>query len=471
MTLHAERTIVGVKKIMPETRALTGGTVAASAITSITNGTMVADEFNNGYMVILNGSQAGQIYRIIDNGTHNISVDRPTLTDATLGPVNNGNRVALFPMRRHSEETISWILCDSVSGLTPTKEYDEYFAATRDGEPYRTGAKLMRTKMGGTLEFTPQNGNMFPLIFPYTTDTGTATGGGLATALNGATQPGEDRITVDAVTNGTVGNYIRVGGSATGEIRAISAINGTTKIITLDTPLRRGHADNGTVTQMNTALPFTHTFKTIYDSIYRIWPFELILVHRPSSGDHVIQYHKYQVNGYTFKNDGNKFTVSLDLIGYYYDYENGTSVTAPTAINGSILTYYYSEVSVNSTVDGKVRTVNVNGNYGGEEGYYHTSANDTYPFEIRFRRMENQTVTLGVRVEDDKFLKLLDDGTEFDAYAKYNWNGTDYLRINVNNAQATVLPFDIPPGGPIDVDLQMTQQYIEVVIVDDEPYW
>lgn len=469
---HGEHTIVGIKKILPETWALTGGTVGSSSITGIT-ATKTADEFNGGFMCVLNGSQKGGVYRVIDNGTNFITVDRPTLDDATLGPINSGNSVAMFPMRRRAEETVHWILCDEVSGFTPKKEYDEYFAQTRSGEPYRTGAVEMRTRIEGTLEFTLQDAYMLPLIFGKEVDTGT-NGTGLSTALNGTVYPGATSITVDATTSGAVNDYIRVGGSADGEIRKISAVNGTTKVITLDKPLKRKHADNGSVTEMvdDTGSVFTHTFTQYYDNIYRMWPFELILEHTNDTDEGTLtQYIKCVCTGYTFKNDNNRLVVSMDVIGYYFDYDEGTPASAPTEISGDILTYYYSSISINNTVDGKIRSMQVTGNYNGEARYYHTSNNDTYPYEVVFGRMEGQEVSLGVRIEDTKFLKLLDNGTSFDAYAQYNWNGTEYLKLEFKTCYATGADHPIPPGGPVESDFVVTPEYVTVTVIDQQPYW
>jgi hypothetical protein len=417
-------------------------------------------------MSILDGLQAGAVYRITDNGTHSVTVDRNTLiTNGTIVPATD--RVALFPLRRKAEETIEWILVDSFDGFVPENEWEELFAQTRDGEPYRTTTYLVRKKIAGTIEFTPQNANLLPLMFGKCVDVPT-TYSGMSSQLKVAVYPGDTEVSIKVITNATVGDYIAVGATTDQEIRAISDLNGS--LATLDYPLRRYHAINASVREC-TGTYYTHTYSMYYDNVYRQWPFEVLWEQSTTTGTGTItHYAECQVNGVSFRNDGDKLKISLDCLGYYYTYVNNTPLTAPTAINASVLIYKNSEVSINSVVDGKVRSVDCSWNYGGEPKYYHTTANDYYPTEICFGRAADISVNLGLRIEDNKFLVLHDAGTEFDAYAKYNWNGTEYLKITFENCRAKTTPHPLPAGGPIEVDWNVSPQYITVEVKDTAKY-
>lgn len=466
MTLHAEQGVIGIKKVYPEHWALTGSTVAASTITSITDNTKTADEFNNGYMCILDGIQKGNVYRVIDNGVDSITVDRPSLvSNGTITP--STDRVAMFPAKRLAEESVEWLMVDSFDGLVPEVEYDDLFSATRDGEPYRTTTYIKLKKIEGNIEFTPQNANMMPVLFGKCVDAPSSYGNG--TLLNGTIYAGEQYIVVDGVGTAAVNSYIAIGATTDQEIRKVTAENGTTKTWTLDKPLRRTHADNASVRPCSGTY-YTHTYSQFYDNIYRQWPFEVVWEQSTDTGVGCLTHHAIvQCNGVNIRNDGDKLKFSLDLIGVYYTYTEDTAATAPTAINGSVLRFSYSSVYINGVEDGKVTSVDVNYNYGGEAKYYHTTANDYFPTEVTFSRTD-QSVRLGVRVEDPKFLALATAGTEFDAYAKYYWNGTEYMQIKFDNCRALDSKAPLPAGGPIEVDWAISPQYIQVVVVDTIPY-
>lgn len=145
---------------------------------------------------------------------------------------------------------------------------------------------------------------------------------------------------------------------------------------------------------------------------------------------------------------------------------------APTAKTDSPALYYDSEVSINGTVDGTVRTVSTSVDYGGEYKYYHNDYTEGFPSEVILKR-PNHTTDLGVRIQDDTFIELLEAGSKFDAYAKYNLNsaGTHYIKITAKNNRPGQVPHPFPAGGPIEATMNMKNQYFEIEVVDDTPYY
>jgi hypothetical protein len=144
----------------------------------------------------------------------------------------------------------------------------------------------------------------------------------------------------------------------------------------------------------------------------------------------------------------------------------------PTALTDSPALYYDSEVSINGTVDGTVRTVSTSVDYGGEYKYYHNDYSEGFPSEVILKR-PSHTCDWGVRIQDDKFLDLLENGSKFDSYAKYNLNsaGTHYIKITAKNNRPSSVPHPFPAGGPFDATLNTKNQYFEIEVVDDEPYY
>ena len=134
--------------------------------------------------------------------------------------------------------------------------------------------------------------------------------------------------------------------------------------------------------------------------------------------------------------------------------------------------YWNSTVQVNGVTDGFVRTVNVDVDYGAEGRYYHRDGSDKYASEIIFQR-PTLTTTLGVRINNRKFLDLLSLDTEFDNKITYNLNaaGTQSIEVNIQDSQVTEVPHNLPPGGPIETDLNLSTESIIITIKDTTEYW
>jgi len=539
----SENTFVGVKMMKPDRFVLTGGTVNSSSITGI-DATLVADKYRMGWMQVLDGNQAGKVYRVKYNTASAVYVNSSGL-DETSNSMAATDHVALFPYKGFPDEDSIWMLIDSMEGLTPEHEIEELFAQTQDGEPYRHDSFINKKRISGTIELTPQNAKLFPLMFGKEVDTASAEATDpLDTNLDGAVYPGETVITVDSVTNAAEDDYIRIGSSSDGEIKKISSVSDPD--ITLTEGLRRYHADGATVDEMEDAdgTIFTHRFYEYYDTPWRQIPFVLMQTYDSDSVDNKItQFYWLVANSVNFKNDGNRLLCSVGVTGFYYNYVEGTltatvdsdsateladsatdfpangvrightvtnvtdgstgTITAvaqnavtvgsltggddnsfdeddvctidvtdserPTEVTQNLLLYSDSEVSINSVVDGQVRSMDCSVDYQAEEKWYSNDENDKFASEVIMKRATN-TLTLGVRVNDATFLDLLEDGTKFDAYAKYSWNDSEYVKFFFKNCRVKNVPHGLPAGGPIETDLEVTPQYIYVEVTDQTQY-
>lgn len=542
MGMHSQNTIIAIKKIWPTRVDLTGGSVAASTITSITQ-SMVANHYRGGKMIVLDGNQAGKEYKVTANGVNSITVDHANLTESE-NAVANTDSVALFPIRTIPvADNAEWILIDSAPGFTPTKEWSDLFAQRSGNLPYRKDSYLLKNILNETLEYTFQDASFLPLMFGKCVDTGTTAGTPLSTTITADAHPGENKITVAATTNGLADDIIRVGSGTDGENCKITDITGS--VITIEPPLMRYHASGSGVTELDTNANYTHTYTEFYGHPQIQVPFVVKAVYKSQCGNNSIaMWINYQVSAVTMKNDGDKLTFSVSVKGVNFRYKEGyvegsddtstnaafltdstadfveqgvnigqtvynvtdgstatiTAVTkttitgtlsggtdddwdsgdvyyvdifdAPTELTDAPALYYNSEVSINGTVDGTVKSVNVGYDLQAEEKFFQNDYTSGYPSLIDFKR-PSHTAGLGIRVEDGKFLDLLEGGSKFDNYAKYSLASdttNHYIKIEMKNCRPNSTPHPFPAGGPFEGEMSLSQQYLQVTVVDDNPY-
>ena len=354
MALHAQNTVIAVKKLWPDVIALTGGTVNASTVTGLT-AVLPADYYRGGKLKLLDGNQAGRVYKITANTTSSITVDRATLTE-TGNAVTNSDRVALFNYRSVPyDQTDEWLLIDNSPSFVPTQEWEDLYAQRTGGLPYRKDSYLKARPNDITLEYTFQDAEFLPLIFGQVVDTGTDKGSGGSSTLSATAYAGENVVSVASAANFAADDYIRVGPAASGEIRKITDVTGTD--ITLDNSLRRTHASGVTVIEMDESEVFTHTFTMHYNDVFRQWPFVIKSLY--NAVDHANMLHMfthYQVGSFTFKNDGDKLMVSVGLKGYNFSYDHAYYEGAHDGLaNAAVLTdtsanFYAAGVQVGMTV-------------------------------------------------------------------------------------------------------------------------
>jgi hypothetical protein len=145
-------------------------------------------------------------------------------------------------------------------------------------------------------------------------------------------------------------------------------------------------------------------------------------------------------------------------------------IEEPTQAGGDTLLFYNSEVSINSVVDGSIRTVDCSIDYGAEAVWFHNDENTGYASQVNYKRAKQDT-KLGVRINDAKFLDLLLGGSEFDAYAKYSWDSDEYMTLTWNDSRPTEIPHSFPAGGPIDETMNLSVENMTVTVVDTTAYY
>lgn len=545
MTLHGEDTIISIRPIWGDRKALTGSTINASTITGLTG--MKVGHYNGGKMFVLDGNQEAKVYNIVSNTATIITVDVSNL-NKTGGALATTDSVTLWPYKAYSDDTDRWILVDSSDLPTPKNEVLDIWAHQTGITNTRESSVIGKKTLDATLVITPQNGAVFPFLFGKSVDT----------AATEATNPGSSTLAEDIkigekvfdVANGVnfdADDYIRIGPAASGEIRKVESV--ATNTITVTKPVRRAHDSGVTVIEMENASDtiFTHTYSMGYDSAFRQWPFMISQVYNTTGNpeDDVIQMFWCQVKGFNFRNDGDKLQLSISVIGCDYNYlegyilgahdgganqtsfqdasedftpygprtgmtiENDTddstatiSEVATAEIKGTlsggtdddwddgdvaklslafspekpdpfqIPIYWNSSIEVDGVIDGYIRTVNIDVGYGAEGRYYHNSGSSKYPGEIIFKRPKI-LVTLGVRINNRKFLDLLCNDAEFDNKATYYLNAaqTQSIEIDIQDSQVTEVPHNLPPGGPIETDLNLSTERIIVVVKDTTQYW
>jgi hypothetical protein len=326
MTLHGQNTYIGVHKFWPDRQALSGGTVNASSITGLSG--LKAGHYRMGYMVLLDGNQKEEVYQIVDNTATSITVNRPDLT-ASGKAVTNSDTAALFPYKGCPDIDPIWVLVDSFPGFTPTEEWEELHAQRDGGYSYRLDSYLAKEMMEGvTLELTVQDAEMFPFIFPYVTDTAdTEASSPLSQTFSTASAPGEDRVVPAAYTNYVQNRYYRFGSASDGEIRQVTNADPSSDgYLQLDKPLRRSHDAGDAIVMMENAAGtyYTHTFKMLYDNLYRMWPLVIKQSYnQPDAQNNFLLIGWFQVKSFTFRNDGNKLKLSISLTGFNFSHQYG----------------------------------------------------------------------------------------------------------------------------------------------------
>jgi hypothetical protein len=116
-----------------------------------------------------------------------------------------------------------------------------------------------------------------------------------------------------------------------------------------------------------------------------------------------------------------------------------------------------------------IRTFSADVDYGAEAKYFHNNASSSYPRWVDFKRSKQKTA-MGVRVNDDRWLDLLTQNATFYGTAQYNWNGTNYLKIQFSYCRASQVPHKIPAGGAIESDIDINNRYFTVTVVDSTYY-
>ncbi len=219
MTLHGEDTIISIRPIWGDRKALTGSTINASTITGLTG--MKVGHYNGGKMFVLDGNQEGKVYNIVSNTATIITVDVSNL-NKTGGALATTDSVSLWPYKAYSDDTDRWILVDSSDLPTPKNEVLDIWAHQSGITNTRESSVIGKKTLDATLVITPQNGAVFPFMFGKSVDTAaTEATNPLDTTLSSDIKIGETVLPCVGVANATDADYIRIGSATEGEVRKI----------------------------------------------------------------------------------------------------------------------------------------------------------------------------------------------------------------------------------------------------------
>ena len=438
---------------------LTGGGFSGGNITGLSGLTNL--KYVDEEMWILSGTNAGQVYHVVTNGTTSITVQESTSGLAATDRV-------CFTSRHQRPTTTSLHLASDYDQELPDAKHTlmQKHYHGQGVEPVQTF--VLKSEY-------PGKGIKSDLIHPFLLlgilggeyGSGTDVGGGGGSTVSGAHYAGDVTLNAADATNYGVGDWIQVGTGAsppatgTKECREITAKS--VNALTLDWPLSYAHADGETLNEV--AAPFTNLIvaakarppwiclEAVYDEatdFVRHW-----------LGGHL---GSVEIEG---SSDGSVM-LTLSDCQWLDQQNNATSGSTVTVI--ATQPYQWSHVSggitLNSVVYASLESWKLTINRPVKTAYFHSSTYSTKPSAAFWESLDYDFECVVVP-QNTNFATLLADKTEFNVSLNYiRTAASDEITIAFTNMTLEEAGHPLPRVGEVRTTLKGKFENLTVTAID-----
>lgn len=370
---------------------------------------------------------------------------------------------------------------DDVSLLDVAQDIYDLYAHGDANLPFRREGIVMKRRYETSLPVTMVNGKLLYYPCGHVKDDANVKGANYSDVLSRAVYPGERTIDLNAAgpnwpaDPSPILDYIIIDDANNPEIRQVTAGWGT-KALTIDRPIRRYHANGMTAKDVrsDTFGYFTHTIDARNPSLSTMCLEAIFLGYdnQVPALDAPFWYPGISFKGARLGGTTDAlFKIDFDVVGLSSELDTYTrSTVVDTYWTSTPYHFRMATVTVNGVTYHQSETIEGTLTRNMDTMYYHNtiSANDPYE-NIPGRGTMTGSVT--IPFHNKALWTLIKAGTAFDITWTYTRAANDDLLITMHGCKPTEGKLSMPTTGYVPQNIQVTANYITIVVKDNIPYY
>jgi hypothetical protein len=445
---------------------VTVASVSSETITSNPPTTMITDLYIGCLLKIKscagNTALNNKYYVIVDNTDNDIEIDTDLSGDLAAADTAVIVAFGAPPLNTTAKAALSDWIGIMTEFQAPDPKYEvkryRYIGGTRD---FGIAADGFISCTGKIPPFTVQNGKFLKFLLGRIYETGTDSGGGGGSDLDGAVEAGDTVVTLTSASGYAADDVIQITTGTNSECRLITAVTGNN--ITLAAGLDRDHADAEVCNEV--IAPFTH----VLEGQSRVPTFSL--ERRIVMASDLITYHcgnaitKFDFSG----EEKGDLKLGVDILGSR-PFKHAGDPNTVTALSTAPYLFHQAQMTLFGSIFARMKEWSLSGDNKLKDAGYWRRNNGAYSQDVIEEEREYQ-MTVKANIVDSTLYDQLTARSAVTAQLDFSRGASDTLQILCSNCEIEESPHPIPEKGAFEPEMVLFPKTVKITIVDSvNPY-